>query len=112
MGFLIGSALTLGVYCLLVYPRWISPLRAFPGPPLGGIIKGQFPVITNGEAGVPQCQWIAEYGSIVRVVGPIGIERLIVASPEALHLILVTNWTDYPRVCSLHYKISLAHSTY
>ncbi|KAK0443842.1 cytochrome P450 [Armillaria borealis] len=107
MGFFTGSALTLGVYYLLVYPRWISPLRAFPGPPLGGIIKGQFPVIMNGEAGVPQCQWIAEYGPIVRVVGPIGIERLIVASPEALHRILVTNWADYPRPNFMQYTLGV-----
>ncbi|KAG7441876.1 cytochrome P450 [Guyanagaster necrorhizus] len=101
------SALALVAYNLLVYPRWISPLRAFPGPPLGGIIKGQFPAIINGEAGVPQCQWIEEYGSIVRVVGPIGIERLIVACPEALHRILVTNWTDYPRPSFMQYTLGV-----
>ncbi|KAK0220566.1 cytochrome P450, partial [Armillaria fumosa] len=95
------------VYYLLVYPRWMSPLRVFPGPPLGGIIKGQFPAIINGEAGVPQYQWITQYGSIVRVVGPIGIERLIVASPEALHRILVTHWTDYPRPNFMQYTLGV-----
>ncbi|KAK0441530.1 cytochrome P450 [Desarmillaria tabescens] len=103
----IDSVLTLVVYRVFVYPRWISPLRAFPGPSLGGIIKGQFPAIMNGEAGISQCQWIAEYGSIVRVVGPIGIERLIVASPEALHRILVTNWADYPRPNFMQYTLGV-----
>ena len=41
-----------------------------------------------------------EHGPLVRVVGPFGIERLIVMKPEALQKILVNDWVDYPRVCT------------
>ncbi|KAK0203353.1 hypothetical protein DFS33DRAFT_788332 [Desarmillaria ectypa] len=99
--------LSIVVYHLLVYPRLVSPLRAFPGSSLGGTIKGQFSAIMNGKVGVPHCRWIAEYGSTVRVVGPIGIKRLIVASPEALYRILVTNWTDYPRPKFMQYTLGV-----
>ena len=85
-------------YQLYIYPRFLSPLRGLPGPPLGSIIRGQFGEIISGEAGIPQRAWVKQYGPVVRVVGPIGIERLIFMNPEAMHKILVTDWTDYPRV--------------
>ncbi len=35
---------------------------------------------------------------MVRVVGPVGIERIMFLSPEACERVLVKEWTDYPRV--------------
>jgi hypothetical protein len=69
-----------------------------PGPPLGTIIKGQFPAILKAEAGILQQQWVKDHGRVVRAVGPFGIERLIFCNPEALQKILVSDWMDYPRV--------------
>lgn len=86
------------MYQLFVYPYILSPLRHIPGPPLGDPFYGQFPTIINGEAGIPQRQWVKDHGTVVRVVGPIGIERLIFMKPNALHKILVSDWIDYPRV--------------
>lgn len=43
------------------------------------------------------------------VVGPIGIERLIVMNPETIHKLMVTDWVDYPRV-SLFQKINRTRS--
>ncbi|PPQ67620.1 hypothetical protein CVT26_006830 [Gymnopilus dilepis] len=85
------------VYDIYVYPRYISPLRNVPGPPLGHPIYGQFLKIINGEAGIPQREWVKQYGPVVRVVGPIGIERVIFLKPEALHKVLVADWVEYPR---------------
>ncbi|KAF9005232.1 cytochrome P450 [Cyathus striatus] len=85
------------LYYLFLYPRFLSPLRSIPGPPIGHLIYGQFPDIISGEAGIPQRQWVKDYGPVVRVVGPIGIERLIFMKPEAIHKILVSDWIDYPR---------------
>ncbi|KAF9476118.1 cytochrome P450 [Pholiota conissans] len=82
---------------LYFYPRFFSPLRGVPGPPLDSMITGQFGEIIRGEAGIPQRAWVKQYGPVVRVVGPIGIERLIFMNPEAIHKILVTDWMDYPR---------------
>ncbi|KAF8175771.1 cytochrome P450 [Pholiota molesta] len=84
-------------YQLYLYPRFLSPLRRVPGPPLGSALVGQFGEIINGEAGIPQRAWVKQYGPVVRVVGPVGIERLIFMNPEAIQKILVSDWTDYPR---------------
>jgi hypothetical protein len=64
-------------------------------------IKGQFPAIINGEAGIPQRAWFKKYRGekgIVRAVGPVGIERVMFLSPEACERVLVKKCTDYPRV--------------
>lgn len=86
------------VHRLILYPYLLSPLRSIPGPSLGNPISGQFRNIINGEAGIPQRQWVKQYGSVVRVVGPIGIERLIFTKADVLHKILVSDWVEYPRV--------------
>lgn len=103
------------IYRIIIYPLYISPLRHLPGPPLFNVspwynplswitapVKGQFPHIINGEAGIPQRAWLKQYGGekgVIRVVGPLGIERLIFLSPEACERILVKDWTEYPRAC-------------
>jgi hypothetical protein len=87
-------------YRIFLYPRFFSPLRAVPEPSLGHPLYGQFLAIMRGEAGIPQRAWVKEHGPLVRVVGPFGIERLIVMKPEALQKILVSGWVDYPRVCT------------
>ncbi|KAJ3986707.1 cytochrome P450 [Lentinula detonsa] len=86
------------VYQLVLYPFYFSPLRTLPGPPLGpNLLIGRFRDIINGEAGIPQREWVKEYGTAIRVVGPIGIQRVIFSSAEALSKILSTNWLFNPR---------------
>ena len=52
----------------------------------------------QGEAGIPQREWVKKHGQAIRVVGPLGIQRLIFCRPEALHKILVSNWLVNERV--------------
>ncbi|KAH9482683.1 Cytochrome P450 monooxygenase 205 [Psilocybe cubensis] len=85
------------IHRLILWPYFLSPLRNLPGPPLGNPIWGQSPYIIRSETGIPQREWVKQHGPIVRVVGPVGIERLIFMNPEALHQILVKDWLDYPR---------------
>ena len=92
-----AALLLAALYFLILYPRFLSPLRHIPGPPLGSILKGQFPTIINGEAGIPQREWVKTYGSAIRIVGPVGLERVIFTRPEALAKILTSDWVDYPR---------------
>ncbi|KAJ3563859.1 hypothetical protein NP233_g8666 [Leucocoprinus birnbaumii] len=124
-GILISLSLmfALTVYRTIIYPLYISPLRHIPGPPLFETpawynpfawvtvpIKGQFPAIIKGEAGIPQRAWLKQYGGekgVVRVVGPLGIERLMFLSPEACESVLVKEWTEYPR--SLREEIDMYH---
>ncbi|KAF5367336.1 hypothetical protein D9615_010281 [Tricholomella constricta] len=91
------SLVFLVLYQLILYPHFLSPLRHIPGPPLGHPVYGQFPTIIKGEAGIIQREWAKKHGSVVRAVGPIGIERLMFTKPDALHKILVSDWVDYPR---------------
>jgi hypothetical protein len=86
------------VHRLYLWPRFLSPLKDVPGPPLGNIVVGQSPTIIKNETGIPQREWVKQYGPVIRIVGPVGIERLIFMKPEALHQILVKDWLDYPRV--------------
>ncbi|KII92067.1 hypothetical protein PLICRDRAFT_50496 [Plicaturopsis crispa FD-325 SS-3] len=85
------------VYRIFLWPYVLSPLRKVPGPPLGNPLVGQFPAIIHGESGIPQRDWVKQYGPVVRVVGPVGVERLIFMRPEALSRILVGGWIDFPR---------------
>uniref|UniRef100_A0A0W0GDZ4 Cytochrome p450 n=1 Tax=Moniliophthora roreri TaxID=221103 RepID=A0A0W0GDZ4_MONRR len=85
-------------YRVVVYPKYISPLRNVPGPPLGpNYLIGRFGDIINNEAGIPQREWVKEHGQAIRAVGPLGIERMIFCRPEALHKILVSGWLVHPR---------------
>lgn len=85
-------------YQLFLWPYLLSPLKNIPGPPLGNPLWGQMSAMVNREVGHPQREWVAKHGPTIRVVGPIGIERMIFTNPEALHQILVKDWLDYPRV--------------
>jgi hypothetical protein len=87
------------IHQIFLWPYFLSPLRDIPGPPLGNPILGQSPTIIKSETGIPQREWVKKYGPVVRVVGPIGIERMIFMKPEALHQILVKDWLECPRVC-------------
>ncbi|KAI0059656.1 cytochrome P450 [Artomyces pyxidatus] len=91
------SCLFYSVYRLIVYPRYLSPLRVVPGPPLAGFLLGHFPQILQSQAGAIQKEWIDKYGPAVRTVGPLGQDRLILLRPKALHKIFVSDWVDYPR---------------
>lgn len=83
---------------LIIWPFILSPLRKLPGPPVGNLILGQTRTIMNSETGLPQREWVKRYGPVVRIIGPVGVERLIFMKPEALHQILVKDWLQYPRV--------------
>ncbi|KAE9410054.1 cytochrome P450 [Gymnopus androsaceus JB14] len=85
----IGLASFAILYQLVLYPFYLSPLRHLAGPPLGpNLVIGRFADILNGEAGIPQRDWVKKYGKVVRVVGPIGLQRVIFAGGEALQKIL------------------------
>lgn len=93
------------IYRLAIYPRFLSPLRHLPGPPLGDPILGTIPAMLRAKPGELQKQWVNDYGPVIRAVGPVGVERMIFIKPDALHKILVSGWLDYPRVRSLFHLL-------
>ncbi|CAA7259771.1 unnamed protein product [Cyclocybe aegerita] len=93
----IGYGIYLLCHKLFLWPYFLSPLRQVPGPPLGHPVFGQSGTIIRSETGIPQREWVKKYGPVVRVIGPVGIERMIFMRPEALHQMLVKDWLEYPR---------------
>lgn len=91
--------LAFAYYKAQIYPRYFSPLRNIPGPPLSAKhwLIGQLPHLAGGEAGEPghlHAEWLRKYGDerqVLRTVGPFGWERLYFFSPTALRTIM----TDY-----------------
>ncbi|KZT23874.1 cytochrome P450 [Neolentinus lepideus HHB14362 ss-1] len=82
---------------VLLWPRFLSPLRKLPGPPLGNPVTGVFLEIARAEPGILQRDWVKAYGPNVRAVGPLGIERILLVKPEVLERTLVSEWLDCPR---------------
>ncbi|KAJ6570721.1 cytochrome P450 [Mycena sp. CBHHK59/15] len=95
--FVAASAVCLLVYRLVLFPRFFSPLRHVPGPPLGNPFFGQYLTVIQNETCIPQRDWTKRYGPVVRMMGLFGKERLIFLEPEALQQVLVKDWLDYPR---------------
>ncbi|KAJ7503403.1 cytochrome P450 [Mycena galericulata] len=85
------------LYRIVLYPRFFSPLRHVPGPPLGNPFFGQFLTIVRNQTCIPQRDWANKYGPVVRQMGILGEERLILLSPEALQQFVVSGWLEYPR---------------
>ncbi|KAJ6466111.1 cytochrome P450 [Mycena vitilis] len=88
------SAVLYTLYRLVLFPRYLSPLRNMPGPSMGNPILGRYQQIAN-----PACNkaWADKYGPCFRVVGPFGTEVIVFMAPEALDHILVKDWVSYPR---------------
>jgi len=85
------------IHKMFLWPFFFSPMRHAPGPPIGHLIYGQWPEIIRNEAGVVQREWAKKYGTVIRAIGPIGVERITFLSPEAMHKVLTTDVLDYPR---------------
>lgn len=90
-------------YKLLLRPCFLSPLRKIPGPPYRNPVLGSFSDILKETPGAPERRWAEKYGPIVRYIGPLGQEILLLTNPDALHQVLVGQWLDNPRVCLSFY---------
>ena len=88
---------------LVLHPYVFSSIRNLPGP-RGSLLSakyliwGEFLAIMTTEAGILQREWAKAYGTILRAVGPFGVERVMFLSPPAMQKVLVDDWVDYPRV--------------
>ena len=56
-------------------------------------------------------RWVKKYGGIVRFYHLLGRERILVADPEALKYVMVTNEGNYERLLGNSRQVS-EHTTY
>jgi hypothetical protein len=92
------------VHHLVLWPRYLSPLRRVPTAPGARPITGHMHIIINNQACIPHREWAKKLGPVVRFFGLLGFERLFFLQPEILHQILVKDWLDYPRVCIIGFS--------
>ncbi|XP_035684428.1 cytochrome P450 4F4-like [Branchiostoma floridae] len=83
-------------YKLFLRPLYFSPLRVMPSPKYNPIL-GQMWEIIHEEAVVPTLRRARKLGPISRYFFLFGGERVLVAEPDALKHILVTNHANYVR---------------
>ncbi|KZV75242.1 cytochrome P450 [Peniophora sp. CONT] len=95
------------LYRIVIRPRYISPLRNAPGPPVRNTLLGHFNDVIMREPGTALMGWAKEHGPVVRTVGPMGRERVLFLNSEALQKILVSDWTDYERPTILRDMLGL-----
>ncbi len=92
------------VHYMILWPRYLSPLRHVPTAPGARLITGHSHIVVNNQACIPHREWARKLGPVVRFFGLFGLERLFFLQPEPLHQILVKGWLDYPRVCVIGFS--------
>ncbi|KAF8346059.1 cytochrome P450 [Amanita rubescens] len=108
IGFLVaGYVIYRIVHHLVLWPRYLSPLRHVPTAPGTRLITGHMHIIINNQACIPHREWAKKLGPVVRFFGLLGFERLFFLQPELLHQILVKGWLDYPRPPYLRHLLGI-----
>ncbi|RDL36764.1 Cytochrome P450 [Venustampulla echinocandica] len=84
---------------VIIWPKFISPLRHLPEPTGGSFWNGQFPAILKRPTGAPMVDWIntVPNDGVIRYLGFLNSERLLVTSPKALSEVLTTRVYDFIR---------------
>ncbi|KAJ9655706.1 hypothetical protein H2198_005503 [Neophaeococcomyces mojaviensis] len=88
------------VYAVIVYPRFISPLRDLPMVTKGNhFFMGQWFAITGEPSGIPMRRWLHEVpnNGMIRYLGLFNRERILLTSPKALAEVLNTKNYDFQR---------------
>lgn len=95
--------LVYGIYSVILYPRFFSPLRHLPSPPGGSFFMGHFSKISADPPGQPMRQWINEIPNtgLIRYANLFNIERLLITSPKALAEVLTTKSYNFVKPKSL-----------
>ncbi|ESO05948.1 hypothetical protein HELRODRAFT_184907 [Helobdella robusta] len=83
------------VYQLAILP-FLSPLRKVPGLPYNPIV-GNMMYMFSGEGMESHIKMVNQYGPYVRYYFLYGKERLLIADPEGMRHVMVTNSKNYER---------------
>ncbi|KEF52174.1 uncharacterized protein A1O9_11801 [Exophiala aquamarina CBS 119918] len=86
-----------GIYSVIIYPRFVSPLRNLPGPKGGSFFHGQWSVLTAEPSGIPPRRWANEIPNdgLIHYLHLFNRPRILLTSPKALAEVLVTKSYDF-----------------
>ncbi|TKA81886.1 hypothetical protein B0A49_00372 [Cryomyces minteri] len=84
--------LSWGVYTVILYPAFLSPLRHLPEPPGASLINGHGSRILKEPSGAPFREWVEQVPNdgLIRYKFLFNKERVLLTSPKALGEVLVT----------------------
>ncbi len=86
-----------GIYAVIVYPRFLSPLRHLPEPPGSSFFNGQWPTLVKEPSGIPMRRWVNEIpnNGLIRYRHLFNRDRLLLTSPKALAEVMTTKSYDF-----------------
>ncbi|KUJ22725.1 cytochrome P450 [Mollisia scopiformis] len=93
----ITSFLGWAFWKVILYPKYFSPLRHLPMPKGGSWWNGHFKEISARATGEPHIEWVNTIPNdgLIRYLGLLNSERLIVTSPKGLSEVLTTQNYDF-----------------
>ncbi|GAP84807.1 putative cytochrome p450 97b3 [Rosellinia necatrix] len=95
------------VWVVILWPKLFSPLRSLPEPAGGSWWNGHFKRILAEPSGIPMREWVATVPNdgVMRYLGMVNSERVLVTGPKALSEVLVTKNYHFEKPASLRYNI-------
>jgi cytochrome P450 len=89
--------LVYGIYAVIIYPHFVSPLRDLPEPKDNDYFIGQWRKILKEPSGIPMRQWLNEIPNdgLIRYRHLFNRDRVLVTSAKALSEVLVTKSYDF-----------------
>lgn len=99
VGYFTLALITQGIYQVLIYPKFFSPLRHLPQPPGGSFILGHAVKIFKENTGDPQREWIdtVPNDGMIYYTTIFNTPRVLPTSPEALKEVLSMKHYDYKK---------------
>lgn len=90
-------------WAVLLYPRFVSPMRHLPMPAGGSWWNGHWKAITENASGKPMIKWVQDVpnNGLIRYYGMFNAERLLITSPKALGEVLTTRNYDFVKPAHL-----------
>ncbi|KAL8799600.1 MAG: hypothetical protein Q9182_005776 [Xanthomendoza sp. 2 TL-2023] len=82
---------------VILYPKYLSPLRHLPEPAGNALFMGQFVTIRTEATGSPQQRWANEIPNdgLIRYLNVFNEERLLITGPKALAEVLTIKSYDF-----------------
>ncbi|KAI0161126.1 cytochrome P450 [Hypoxylon sp. FL1284] len=102
------QSLSYGLWRVVLYPKFLSPLRGLPGPAGGSFFNGHFKEIRQKPTGIPMRDWVATIPNdgMIRYLTLFNQERLFITGSKALAEVLVTRNYDFKKPGNVRFGLS------